>query len=324
MILIVKDHVLHNATLNSTAKIFSTLNNYRNDVIIYDYINNKNLEEIVLNIQNIVKENNIKLIFFVATYFKQWPDYITNYLDISQYIKDIPILYHFHDYFVNATEKSLKCVKNCVELNIKENVNQIMGSVPNIYIILHCATKNFVDINFNPTPVNKILLSGCVNNVYPERIIFYKFYERNRHKVDYYKHPGYNNSNYTEDIYPNMLNKYICCYTSNIIKIGGKSKTYIIFAKVFEIMSVGSLLLIDNQFYNELNKIGIIDGVNCIMCSTYNIEDKVNFILDQKNKNLVDEIRMNGYNFIRNGHTYEHRLKEIDFMFNDIINRGVE
>lgn len=114
-------------------------------------------------------------------------------------------------------------------------------------------------------------------------------------KVHFLEHPSY--QNYTHDIigkkYLKVLNQYICCFcnTSNV--------KYIL-ARIFEITSVGSLLLIEDTLEFYLNSLGFYDMVNCIMCNIENVDEKIKFILNDNNHSIISMIRTQGINHSRN------------------------
>ncbi len=89
------------------------------------------------------------------------------------------------------------------------------------------------------------------------------------------------------------MNEYICCFTD-------ASKFSYVLLKVYEICSVGSLLLIDDTVKLQLNEIGFEDNINCIMCNKENIQEKIIWIVN--NKVAVDTIRKNGMILVRENH----------------------
>lgn len=196
------------------------------------------------------------------------------------------------------------------------NTNRIIQMYPNIntkpsFHIPYSAVNNFYsDIRYNNNPLMKILVSGAIDNVYPLRT-FIKTDARFKKYIDVLEHPSYKNLSHTivNKKYYEKLNTYICCFTD------ASSYRYILL-KVFEICSVGSLLLTDDIISDELKALGFYDSVNCILCNKGNLEDKIKWILDTDNRDKIDEIRTNGMILVREIHTTKKRASD----FNSIIN----
>ena len=55
-----------------------------------------------------------------------------------------------------------------------------------------------------------------------------------------------------------------------------------------------------------------IDGENYIACNMFNIEQKINCILDPKNRKEIDRIRRNGFELVQKKHKISDRFKYLD------------
>lgn len=173
----------------------------------------------------------------------------------------------------------------------------------------------YMDIEFNQYPINKIFVSGYVNNTYPlrEKIINlsikYNF-------IEIMPHPTYKLSEKTHKCigkeYYKKLNNYLCCFTDSLCW------NYIL-SKVFEITSVGSLLLVQDSIEIELNKLGFYNNINCIMCNESNIIEKIKWISDIKNIKKINQIRKNGMYFTRKNHSIEIRVNDFNNYIDKII-----
>jgi FkbM family methyltransferase len=196
-------------------------------------------------------------------------------------------------------------------INIYPNINNVKN-----YKISYSAVNEFYsNIEFNYNPIKKILVSGAMNDCYPLRKVIANKIET-QNNIDILQHPGYNiniyenNSNaIVNEKYYNKLNEYLCCFTDTL------SFDYILL-KIFEICSVGSLLLVQDSIYKELNNLGLYDEINCIMCNINNIDLKIDWILDENNRQTVDNIRNNGMNLVRNKHNTYERALEFTKLFN--------
>lgn len=152
----------------------------------------------------------------------------------------------------------------------------------------------------------KIFVSGAVRDVYPLRQFILNYQEY----IDVLNHPGYqNNENkLIDEKYYRKLSEYLCCFTD-------ASKYKYVLLKVFEICSVGSLLLCDDLIEIELYKMGFKSNINYISCNKDNLQSKIEWILDKENRPEVNKIRLNGMKLVRKYHNTLERAKS----FNNII-----
>ncbi len=199
------------------------------------------------------------------------------------------------------------------------NTPTIMSMYPKLhkkhsYTVSYSAVDEYYsNIEFNNNPIRKIFVSGAISDVYPLR----KYIITSDNMGDYIevlKHPTYESykHNIINGEYYKKLNNYICCFTDALVY------EYVLL-KIFEICSVGSLLLVEDSISTELNKLGFYDQVNCIMCNKSNIQSKADWILDVKNKDSLDKMRKAGMELVRNNHTTSIRANK----FNNIIDKEV-
>ena len=104
------------------------------------------------------------------------------------------------------------------------------------------------------------------------------------------------------NIYSAILNSYICCFTDSLIY------GYVLL-KNFEIAGSGSLLLTDGLIESQMNELGFIDNVNCMFCTKETFVEKINFILDLKNRDKIDQIRKAGMELVHTKHLTSYRAK---------------
>jgi hypothetical protein len=233
---------------------------------------------------------------------------------------DIPI-YIWESDIYSTKEKMYNIKKQNHENYEKLNNIYILTSVPylyekffpkinkNILISFHNSVNDNMIVDFNNNPINKILLSGSVTSAYPARKKVKNLMSQNPHiallKV-MYKIYGIN--------YTKKLNEYLCCFTCCL-----NDHTPYIVTKFFEIPASGSLLLAyDADIKQPLNGLGFIDGVNYMSCTLKNINDKINYIVDPKNRTEIDTIRKNGYEFVLSRHKLSNRVD----ILNTIINKN--
>lgn len=164
-----------------------------------------------------------------------------------------------------------------------------------------------IEIDFNSNPINKLLLSGEMHNIhYPERV---KLLHLNNENVIFKQYDRSISSNYVSE-----LNKYICCFASNVYKYIPNINAKIILLKYLEILSSGSLLLCDDSTTEELASIGIIHNHNCYITNMNNITEAINFIVNPDNREKIDRIRFNGYNWYKK--YKEEQYQKLETLFN--------
>lgn len=175
-----------------------------------------------------------------------------------------------------------------------------------VYWFPHSGT---FDIGFNDNPINKILISGRLNkDIYPFRHYVVNLAKKNNFLQHLKVNCRYEIKTDSENLiygerYVAVLNRYLACFTCD----ASASRPYIV-AKHFEILLSGSLLLAGNpntKFYFE--KLDFIDGEHYISATTGNIMEKINFIENPNNREIIDKIRKNGYELAKQKHTYLQR-----------------
>ena len=273
----------------------------------------KNLEKygwslIKLSQMNIDKLKTMKSTVLCVTY---------DDFDISQLkCENIKLIYKIDDLFPYK-----KIRETCIEtadiiispyqyLFTTDKIVEIYPSIvfTHSYHIPYSAVEEFyIPIEFNKEPIEKIFVSGSQSDVYPLRC-----HVRTLSKyIVSLEHPSYINYKHTivNEKFYEELSKYLCCFTDALCY------KYVLL-KVFEICSVGSLLLVDSLIKIQLEKLGFIDTVNCIMCTKENMEVKMEWVLDKNNRHMVDEMRLDGMTLVREKHGTIKRSS----LFEDIVN----
>jgi hypothetical protein len=179
----------------------------------------------------------------------------------------------------------------------------------------------FNDIEFNNNPIKKILITGRLNKrVYPNRDIIYVYSKKKNDIVYLRPNVGYREKK--SEINDKMifgkkfmlyLNKYLCGFTCDLIP----ERPYLV-AKHFEIMGSGSLLLACNPNTKKyFTKLGFEDMIDYVSCTPENIKDKTKFILDENNIDIINKIRLSGYNKVIKFHNYKIRT---EYIYNIMVN----
>lgn len=180
---------------------------------------------------------------------------------------------------------------------------------------------------FNENPINHVLVCGRgFKNInrYPYRakIAYLSRYQSKRanrfHKIHVFKNDvGYrthpNDTRTWGNNFINLLNSYmvVFCDDGNI-----KTNFSYIFAKFFEIMSSGALLLThnkDTKIYFE--KLGFKENEDYLTIDLDKNEkeckEQIIEILDNKNKEKINKIRLSGYNKVWKYHSTKERVNDL-------------
>jgi hypothetical protein len=321
MILIVlNEYFINNHTsMNIMCNIDKKING-----IIYVYTNNKNYEQITKKILN---EHTFDAIWIIN--FR----YGSIISDIDFLIsKKIYIIFTAWDFFCmkqntkNIIKKYIQTHKDYFFISEVASYEEYcrynnLIKKENYIELSHYADDIFIESKHNASPLNKIGILGKIDD---------KYYKKRREITNLLKKDfpndveivGYNNTrnniNNRLQLFSNEICKYKCCVTTSILN------SHCLLAKFFEIPACGSLLLMPQELMNEANLHGFIDMQNCIMYNGTNIHEKVKFILNDENNEIIDNIRISGKNFIKNKYTKENFLKSIVYSFKKFMNIELE
>jgi hypothetical protein len=235
---------------------------------------------------------------------------------ILDYIEDIQ---HTNNFY-NITHEFYKRYFDCNSKNyiVGRYRNALSKNFPkcNIYTIPY-SIENTMIPEFNQTPINELLLTGCINDKnYPLRHKIFTL--RDTYPIYVLNHPGYRQlrHNYICKLYFGKINEYIAsvstCASSNF--------NYIV-AKYFEIPASGALLFAYvDPVIEDLTKYGFKDMVNMVTFNNDNLTKKIEYILDPNNSDEINKIRLNGYNLILEKHTHNTRFNiEFDKFINELL-----
>jgi hypothetical protein len=191
-----------------------------------------------------------------------------------------------------------------------DNFYPQLSRIKQVAWIPHSASPDFM-LPYNPHPENAILLSGCLEYYYPFRQQMKRLHEQGSYAIAYHPHPGYGSDfDYATDgdvgkAYANRINNYRVCFTDST------QYRYIV-AKYFEIPATGALLLADDAVAAPLKELGLIEYKHYLPVSCDDLEEKVQYVLDEKNHQELDEIRKSGQELIWERHQTSDRAKLID------------
>jgi len=176
--------------------------------------------------------------------------------------------------------------------------------------IPHSASPDFM-LPYNPHAENAVLLSGHIGHYNPLRAKMKLLCEQGSYAITHYAHPGYMRSyDYSKDEevgrgYAEKLNKYRAGFTD------AYTYKYVV-AKYLEIPATGSLLLGDDAVRGPLEQLGFVDNTHYVAVSRKNLEEKLHYVLDQRNHEELDEIRRRGQELVWQKHKTSDRARAID------------
>ena len=174
----------------------------------------------------------------------------------------------------------------------------------------HSASPDFL-LEFNEHPENAVFLSGVVNHHYPLRLRMKDLCDRGSYPIVFHRFPGYRcDFDYETNTsvgrgYAKRINTYRVAFTDS-------SKYRYSVAKYFEIPATGSLLLADRAVSEPLSRIGFTEGVHYIGVSNEDLEDKIEYALDENNHDELNQVRRNGQELVWRLHKTSDRARSID------------
>ncbi len=176
--------------------------------------------------------------------------------------------------------------------------------------IPHSASPDFM-LHYNPCPKNSVFISGAVSRHYPLRQRMVNLFSQRAYSIAYHRHPGYHcGYDYAanQDIgrgYARKINSYRAGFTDSLIY------NYVV-AKYFEIPATGALLLADDAVSGWLRKLGFIEQQHYVSVSKDTLEEKIQYVLDERNHETLDEIRRKGQALVWERHKTSDRARQIN------------
>lgn len=176
--------------------------------------------------------------------------------------------------------------------------------------IPHSASPDFL-VAYNQSPENSLLLSGAVSQHYPLRQQVKELHAQQAYSIIYHGHPGYHcgyDHKGDENVgrgYAEKINRYRAGFTDSLIY------GYVV-AKYFEIPATGALLLADDAVSGPLKKLGFIENEHYLPVSKENLEERVQYVLDEANHEELDVIRRAGQELVQSSHKTSDRARSIN------------
>jgi Glycosyl transferases group 1 len=174
----------------------------------------------------------------------------------------------------------------------------------------HAASPDFM-LPYNHNPENAIFVSGAAGNYYPLRDRMRALQHQGAYSIVSQDHPGYYigfDYDRNESVgrgYARRINQHRAAFTDSSIF------NYML-AKYFEIPATGALLVADDAVSGPLRQLGFIENEHYLPVSADNLEEKVAFVLDERNHDELDQIRKRGQELVWARHKTIDRARQID------------
>jgi hypothetical protein len=185
-----------------------------------------------------------------------------------------------------------------------------LSGVKKVVWIPHSASPDFM-LPYNHCPQNSIFLSGALTAHYPLRRQMKILHEQRSYSIAHHSHPGYHcgyDYDKDEDIgrgYAEKINTYRTGFTDSLIY------KYVV-AKYFEIPATGALLLADDAVSELLEKLGFIENKHYLPVSKDNLEERIRYVLDERNHDELDKVRRRGQDLVWQRHKTSDRARQIN------------
>jgi hypothetical protein len=132
-----------------------------------------------------------------------------------------------------------------------------------------------------------------------------------RQAIVRHEHPGYgerfdhDNDPRVGAGYARTVHRFRAAFTDAL-------KFRYVVAKYFEIPATGALLIADGSVGEALNRLGFVPNVHYVPVTFDNLEEKIQYILEDANRAEIDEIRRRGQQLVLSEHRTCHRARTID------------
>lgn len=178
--------------------------------------------------------------------------------------------------------------------------------LPRLVWIPHSTNSDFTRKVLNSSPVNKAVLSGAHNQeVYPLRNWLYNYQEQHPELLTYVD-PAEEKSK--DQSLPLI-------YRDHLIGITTTSVYQDLLPEIFEIVSTGALLVVNDDLKDMLTLLGLIDMEHYVSFDPLDPSANIQWALDPQNRERVDRIRSNGIKLVREEHSTSKRAKAMNDFF---------
>ena len=194
---------------------------------------------------------------------------------------------------------------------IIEDFYPSLSRMKQVVWVPHSISPDFM-LPLNEQPENAVLLSGAISRHYTLRPRLWSLRESGAYAIAYHPHPGYHcdyDHNTHESVgrgYAQTINRYRTAFTDT-------TKYRYLVAKYFEIPATGALLLAaDKQVGAAFEKLGFVDGVHYVSVTDEDLEEKIEYVLDERNHAALDLVRRTGQELVWSRHKTSDRARLIN------------
>jgi hypothetical protein len=162
------------------------------------------------------------------------------------------------------------------------------------------------DLPFNVYPVEKVLLVGAVMGGYPLREVIKGKMEAGDGRFLQYQHPGWHpgsSLSHIED-FARAMHGHLACI------LDASNNNHLV-AKVVEVPSTGSLLIMSDDLRDALAALGFVQGVHYLSYNRSSLDAVVDYALAPHNRRAVDGMRAAGQALAHARHSTRARVEAI-------------
>jgi hypothetical protein len=177
--------------------------------------------------------------------------------------------------------------------------------------IPHSASPDFM-LDYNQRAENSIFLSGAMNEAYPLRQQMMKLHFEGAYSIAYHRHPGYH-AGYDYEANPDIGRGYAEKIQEHRVGVADSPFPFkYVVGKYFEIPATGALLLADDAVSEPMTALGFVENHHYLPASQENLEERIEYVLDEKNHEELDRIRRTGQELVWERHKTSDRARQID------------
>ena len=300
----------------------------------------KNISKLFNFIKEAISKYNIKVIMLFHNHYLNYIEVLINYLKSVNLFYNLRLLITLHDWPKVLARYSPKKWHRKLHTNQKLDFNvhffdkgtkdtnlyykylsTYFNNITkkNLSIYPNFCNDNFISEKKNMNPINKIIFTGSTQgNVYYQRLTFKNYCLKNSDKTYILK-------NIPQNEYLNEIYKYKSGFIGpanwNIKWQRNGYREYINFfitTKFFEYSALGLLLLVHDDLKDEVEKLGYKDKESCILTNENNYDEKVYFIRNLQNINIINKIREKGKQITINNYSEKINQKILINQINKI------
>jgi hypothetical protein len=175
----------------------------------------------------------------------------------------------------------------------------------------HAASPDFM-LPYNDSAENSIFLSGAMNEAYPLRQRMKQLHSEGSYSIGYHAHSGYR-CDYDYEVDADVGRGYAWKIQRHRVGFADSPFPFkYVVGKYFEIPATGALLLADDSVSSPLQELGFVANYHYLPTSQENLEEQIQYVLDERNHEELDLIRRRGQALVLEKHTTTDRARQVD------------